>query len=233
MQKNILYTTLQEELKAVLRVGPNEEEYRIPIFLKMAVRDVMREFVDRIGSKTTQALNFTTETDPETGYIRSRIYLPDDCWSVRQVMVEDIEIVPVDALDFERISRVGTAESGWVGKVEQRDDGRMYIETFPTINVTNYNVVVTYRVSSDDVGRIPEVYKNVIIYGTAKHWYTFVHTENPVMKSQMATEYKKYLAQLRSDVGSEDIQVNRPYETDWERQFTFFAYANDRDRRYV
>lgn len=232
MQKTILYTQLEEELKAVLKVDATEE-YRLMVFLKMAVRDVMREFVDRIGTKTTKSINFTIEEDPETGYDRSRLYLPDDCWSVRQIMVEGIEVAPVDQLDFEKLTRIGTSGSGWIGKIDQREDGRMYVETYPTTNVTNYSVAITYRVASDDVGRIPEVYKNAIIYGTAKHWYTFVHTENPVMKSQMIAEYKKYIAQLRVDIGMEDVSVNRPYETDWERQFTFFAYSNDRDRRYA
>jgi len=231
MNKNILYDELSEELKAVLKIGSTDEEYRIPVYLKMAVRDVMREFVDQIGSKTTRALTLVNETDPHDDEDRSRIYLPDDCASVRQVMIENIEFRPVEPDIFEKIKRSGSSQTSYIAKVERREDGRVYIETFPVISAGDYNIAVTYKISSDDVGLIPELYKNAIIYGTARHWYSFVHTENPVIKSQMQKYFKEYIGQLRTDVANIDTEQNRPYETEWEKQFTFMSYRNDRDRR--
>jgi hypothetical protein len=231
MASNLLYEELSEELKAVLKVGSQDEEYRIEVFLKMAVRDVMREFIEQIGTKTTDALPLVLETDPVTEIQRSRIYLPDDCWSVRQVMLGNGELKPVPQDVFEKYKRQGSSITSFISTIGQRNDGRIYLETYPTIGGSNVATSVTYRVASDDVGRIPEVYKNVIIYGTAKHWYTFVQTENPVMKSQMAREYKNYIAQLRVDVSDAKETVRRPYEVEWERQFTFFSFRNDRAYR--
>lgn len=232
MPINILHDSLKEELRALLGVSSNTEEFRIDVCLKMAVRDIISEFVDNIGSRTTRDLVIKVEDDLTDGTDISRIYLPDDCWSVRQVMIEGIEVEPVTSDVYEKMKRSGASGVGYFGKTVQREDGRCFLEIYPTITTTDYDIAITYRVASDDVGRIPEIYKNVILYGTAKHWYTFIHVDNPVMKSQMASEYKKYVAGLRADIantyGSPHL---RPYEKEWEKQFLFFVDRNDRDNR--
>lgn len=233
MAINILYSQLQDELVAVLGVGQSEEEYRIEVFLKMAVRDILDEFKDNIGTRTVRDLNITLETDVDDGEQISRIYMPDDCWTVRQIMVEGIEIEPVDSSVFEKIKRSATSGTGYVGKIAQREDGRVYCEVWPTISTTTYDIAVSYKIASEDVGRIPQIYKNAVVYGVASHWYNFVHTENPVMKSQMNKLYKQYIGKLRSDVNNtRDQKINyRPFEYEWENQFLYFTDRNDRDRR--
>lgn len=228
---NILYDTLQEELVALLSLDQGVDDYRVKTFLKMAVREVLEEFKDNIGTRTTDLISLTIETDPYSGNDVSRIYLPNDAYIPLQILIQGYEVTPVSSAEFEKIKVSSRGTRGFHGKVVQREDGVTYVETWPTITQTNAVVNLTYRVTSEDVGKIPEHYKNVILYCVAKHWYNFVHTENPIMSSRMEKRYKESVARIRSDFANIEMAQDRPYENEWGNQFAFFIDRNDRHIR--
>jgi hypothetical protein len=231
MSSNIIYDTLKEKLLGVLFGVDGEDDFRVDTMLKMAVRDIINELGDSVGTITTRSINITVEEDADDGEDISRIYLPDDCVLVKQVLIEGIEVEPVTSAVFEKLKRSVSSGMGYFSKVARRIDGKLYLEIFPTLIVTDYDIAITYKLQSDDVGRIPLQYENAVIYGTAAHWYNIIHIENPVMSSKMTKRYKEYIGSLRADVSNVDPEQLRPYQTEWEKQFRFFTDRNDRDRR--
>lgn len=229
---NLAYDEMQTALVAVLNGTQGQDDYRIDNCLKMAVTDVISEFVDNIGSRTTSAVSLTNEDDEILDVEVTRVYLPADCWMPRQLLIGGYEVEPVASDMYEKLARSTRAERGFIGKIVQREDGVMYIEVFPAIaSGSTATVVLSYRISSDDIGRIPAQYRNLIIYGAAKHFYTFVAIDNPVIPSRIAKEYKTYLAGCRSAISNTRVTQTRPYESEWENLFAFFVDRNDRDTR--
>lgn len=230
---NISYDKLQEDLVAVLQLDQHQEDYRLLVHLKMAVRDAIEEFVDNVGTRTTNALPIALEQDAALDEQVTRVYMPNDCASPRQLLINGYEVRPVGSDIYEKVTRTTIGSGGFYGKTVVREDGVSYVEVWPSITQTDALVTLTYRISSDDVGRIPEQYRNLIIYGAARHWYALAHTDNPIMLSRMDRFYSKYLARLRSNIANQNTKQLRPYETEWLDQFQFFIDHNDRDIRSI
>ena len=229
---NLAYDDIQTAVTAVLSGVQGQDDYRVDTFIKMAVNDAISEFVDIIGTRTTSAVELTNVDDEILDVEVTRVYLPADCWMPRQLLIGGYEVEPVASDMYEKLARSTRAERGFIGKSVQREDGVMYIEVFPAIALpSTATVVLTYRISSEDLGRVPARYKNLIIYGAAKHYYTFVVTDNPVVPSRIAKEYQKYLTSCRSAIANTRVSQTRPYESEWENLFQFFVDRNDRDTR--
>lgn len=229
---NAIYQELLEDLCLILGETVRQEEARIQIFLKMVAREVSAQFYEDIGMVVDRDLVITNETDLTTGGTVSRVYLPDLVESVNSMWISDRKVEIVTPEELEATKRQVLGSQYLYGAFRRRKDGRCLLELFPQVSTTNASIAVAYKQRVEDITYIPAIYKNVIIYGVAKHWYCFVETADIQRTSLIKKEYKNYMDELKASQAISGGRIDKQYESDSKQRRVLRRDRNDRDIGY-
>lgn len=211
------YDSFTRSLKVILKLRSNTDDTILREITQAATRDIVREFDPVIDYE----LSITNETLGDNEF--SRIYLPEEALYLASCYINSIEVVPVQVADRQFVTefeRSGLGDNRYSATLHRTSDGRRYLQLIKGIassDLANLNVTAVYTIYSDDVSYIPEAYRNLAIYAAVKHYRAWYDTDNTEAVSNAATNYRKYLSELRAENSNEDTHQKRPYEVEWKK----------------